>query len=393
MQRGGIMIRISQGREPNIRTGDAAWHAQAVSRSGTGQHLFIVCLIGLALVSGFLFVRRERAYEEASRSEIIARDAEQEPVVAAVDSAQLAETQPLALPGETAASEESPIYAQIDGYVSKWFVNIGDHVHRGEILATLETEQLDAELAVAEAKLKIDIAQAGIKQARLNSDRAPDDSERKPTSRAKPHLTGGVAEIADVDGEAEWIASRARVAVQQAEVDRLAAMAEFKVVKAPYDGTIVRRQIQAGMHVTAEPVGSEAPLYEIAKDGPIRILVRVPRSATGVFLTQTPTGVITSDYRPDLRIEAKVSRTARKICPRSGTLLVEIDVPESNRQLIPGMNVFVTFEPGDGANVQDKDRQGSDSHSRSGSSGRGRDSAPSQQEPTDGSTIYRNPLG
>ena len=147
------------------------------------------------------------------------------------------------------------------------------------------------------------------------------------------------------------------------------------------------------MHVTAEPVGSAAPLYEIAKDGPIRILVRVPRSATGAFLTQTPTGVITSDHRPDLRIEAKVSRTARKICPRSGTLLVEIDVPESNRQLIPGMNVFVTFEPDGGANVKDKDRQGSDSHSRSGSSGRGRDLAPSQQGPTDGSTVYRNPLG
>jgi RND family efflux transporter MFP subunit len=389
------MIRIPQGREPNIRTGDVASHAQAVSRSGTGQHLFIVCLIGLALVSGFLFVRRERAYEEASRSELIARDAEQEPVVAAVDSAQLVEAQPLALPGETAASEESPIYARIDGYVSKWFVNIGDHVHKGEILATLETEQLDAELALAEAKLKIDLAkidlaQAGIKQARLNSDKAPDDSERKPTSPAKLHLTGGVA---DVDAEAEWIASRARVAVQQAEVDRLAAMAEFKVVKAPYDGTIVRRQIQAGMHVTVEPVGNAAPLYEIAKDGPIRILVRVPRSAIGVFLTQTMTGVITSYHRPDLRIEAKVSRTAREICPRSGTLLVEIDVPDSNRELIPGMNVLVTFELDGGANVQDKDRQDSDSHPRSGSSGRGRDLAPSQQEPTDGSTIYRNSLG
>ena len=387
------MIRIPQGREPNIRTGDVASHAQAVSRSGTGQHLFIVCLIGLALVSGFLFVRRERAYEEASRSEIIARDAELEPVAAAADSAQLAEAQPLALPGETAASEESPIYARIDGYVSKWFVNIGDHVHKGEILATLETGQLDAELALAEAKLKIDLAQAGVKQARLNSDKAPDDSERKPTSPAKPHLTGGVAEVADVDAKAEWIASRARVAVQQAEVDRLAAMAEFKVVKAPYDGTIVRRQIQAGMHVTAALVGNAAPLYEIAKDGPIRILVRVPRSATGVFLTQTLTGVITSDDRPDLRIEAKVSRTAREICSRSGTLLVEIDVPDSNRELIPGMNVLVTFELDGGANVQDKDRQDSVSHPRSGPSGRGRDLAPSQQEPTDGSTIYRNPLG
>jgi RND family efflux transporter MFP subunit len=317
----------------------------------------------------------------------------QEPIVAGVDSAQLAEAQPLALPGETAASEESPIYARIDGYVSKWFVNIGDHVHKGEILATLETGQLDAELALAEAKLKIDLAQAGVKQARLNSDKAPVDSERKPTSPTKPHLTGGVAEVADVDAEAEWIASRARVAVQQAEVDRLAAMAEFKVVKAPYDGTIVRRQIQAGMHVTAEPVGSAAPLYEIAKDGPIRILVRVPRSATGVFLRQTPTGVITSDDRPDLRIEAKVSRTAREICPRSGTLLVEIDVPDSNRELIPGMNVLVTFELDGGANVQNKDRQDPDSNPRSGSSGRGRDLAPSQQEPTDGSTIYRNRLG
>jgi RND family efflux transporter MFP subunit len=391
MQRGGIMIRIPQGREPNIRTGDVASHTQAVSRSGAGQHLFIVCLIGLALVSGFLFVRRERAYEEASRSEIIARDAEQEPVVAAIDSAQLAEAQTLALPGETAASEQSPIYPRIDGYVSKWFVNIGDHVHKGEILATLETGQLDADLALAEAKLKIDLAQAGVKQARLNSDKAPDDSERKPTSPTKPHLTGGVAEVADA--EAERIAARARVAVQQAEVDRLAAMAEFKVVKAPYDGTIVRRQIQAGMHITAEPVGNAAPLYEIAKDGPIRILVRVPRSATGVFLTQTPTGVITSDHRPDLRIEAKVSRTAREICPISGTLLVEIDVPDSNRELIPGMNVLVTFELDGGANVQAKDRQDPDSHPRSGSSGRGRDLAPSQQEPTDGSTIYRNPLG
>ena len=143
---------------------------------------------------------------------------------------------------------------------------------------------------------------------------------------------------------AELNAARAQVLLDQAQVDRLTALTNFKRVQAPFDGVITERQIDLGNLVTAGSTANTSPLYKLSKDDPIRVFVHAPQRAAAQLMEVGTPSMITRSDEPNQPIEGKVTRTAKAINPRSRTLLVEIDLPNPKLTLVPGLYVQVGFE-------------------------------------------------
>jgi RND family efflux transporter MFP subunit len=304
----------------------------------------IAAAFAIALAIGFLFTHHKNATSEARLASSSRQDAMEEPRVDVVTVTSPTATRPLVLPGETAAWYESTIYARVSGYVDKWFVDIGDPVKAGETLATIDTPELDAELLAAKAKLKASEAQVAVKQAQ--ADFAKTTYERW---RGSPKGVVSEQEREDkkansAEAVAELNAAQAQVGLAQADVDRLSAFEQFKQVKAPFDGTIVQRRIDIGNLVTAGSTASTTPLYQVTQDDPMRVFVDAPQSVAPQLMKPGELAVITSNDQRNQRFEGKVTRSAKAINPRARTLRVEIDLPNPDHALVPGMYVQVSFE-------------------------------------------------
>jgi len=264
-------------------------------------------------------------------------------LVDAVEVRPAASGPSLTLPGETHAWYESTIYARVTGYVAKWNVDIGDHVHKGQILAELETPELDAQLVAAQAKLKATQADVQVREAEA-------EFARTTYARWREAPKGVVSEQEREDKKAEFngavarlAAARAHVALDQADVDRFAAFEKFKRVTAPYDGTIIERRIDIGNLVTAGSSSGTMSLYRMAQDDPMRIWVDVPQTAAGDLMkVGVPVGVVTNQV-PSRRFEGRIARTAEAVNSQARTFRVEIDVPNSSRTLVSGMYVQAVF--------------------------------------------------
>jgi len=303
--------------------------------AATGRRLKILAIsIFIILIAGFLLVHHERAGHEDEIAKLTKEIANTPPVVDAVIVQKSPASASLTLPGATAAWYESVIYARVDGYVGKWYADIGDHITKGQVLATLETPELDAELVAAQAKLKA--SQALVEFTKSTYERWKDSPK------------GVVSEQERESKKADYDRAVAQMGLDQAEVDRYMAMIAFKQVTAPYDGIITERHIDIGNLVTAGSTANTTPLYRIVQDDPIRIFVDVPQSAAqdidGKLVAH-----ITANNIPGRVYEGKVTRTANAINTQTRTLLVEVDIPNSDHTLVSGMYVDVTFSiPNDG---------------------------------------------
>jgi RND family efflux transporter MFP subunit len=300
--------------------------------------------VALALAVGFVFVHYRRTTSEAHLASMTKQEALEKPRVDVVAVGPPSGTQALVLPGETAAWYTSTIYARVSGYVGKWFVDIGDHVKKGQILATIETPEIDAELNAAQAKLKASEAQVLVKQAQQ-------EFAKTTYERWKNSPKGVVSEQEREDKKAqnavaisELNAAQAQVGLDQAEVDRLTALEGFKKVTAPFDGIITERHIDLGNLVTAGSTAATSPLYQITQDDPIRIFVDAPQSTVAQLMPVGTPAAIRVDYLPNQRFEGTVTRTAESVNPQARTLRVEIDIPNPKRELVPGTYVDVTFK-------------------------------------------------
>jgi RND family efflux transporter MFP subunit len=311
---------------------------------GTGRRMLrIAGVIAIGLAVGFFFVHRQKMEAEARLADATSKSASEAPAVDVVTIAPAVGAQSLTLPGETAAWDATTIYARVNGYVAKWFVDIGDTAKAGERLATIETPELDAELGAAKAKLNASVAQVVVKQAQADFATTTDERWRDSPKGVVSDQERESKKAGSAEANAELNAARAQVALQQADVDRLTALTQFKEVKAPFDGTIVERKIDIGNLVTAGSTASTSPLYRISKDDPMRIFVHAPQSAAALLMGPDVNAVITCNDLPGKHFEGKVARTAKAVNPQSRTLRVEVDIPNPDHVLVPGMYVQVAF--------------------------------------------------
>ena len=223
------------------------------------------------------------------------------------------------LPGQTQPYTEAPIFAQTTGYLKKWDFDIGARVKAGDILAEIDTPQVDQDLNQAKANLRQ--AQAALDLSLVTFKRDRDLLERKVIAQQ------------DFDTASSDLHSKeATVNANAAAVSRLQALEDFKIVKAPFDGIVTRRNTDIGQIVNS---GSGTPLFDVAQVSPLRIYVNVPETMAGYVRVGGPANVTFNEF-PGQKFSGQVVRTAQAIEPASRTLLTEIDVANDSGQLFPG---------------------------------------------------------
>lgn len=251
--------------------------------------------------------------------------------------------QNLVLPGETAAWFESTIYARVNGYVSKWLVDIGDHVKKGQVLAVIETPELDAELEAARAQLKSSEAQVGARKAEAEFSKSTNERWRDSPKGVVSEQERESKKADYESSEARLYSAKAQVSLDKSKVDQYSALTEFKQVKAPFDGTITQRRIDVGNLVTAGSGSTTTPMYRMAQTDPLRIFVEVPQSAAGELMNNgVPAQIRATGALGDV-FSGKIARSAESINPQARTMRVEVDMPNADHKLIPGMYVTVAF--------------------------------------------------
>ncbi len=316
----------------------------AAVRRGTGRRLGVsVGVIVVLLAAAFVVVHSARSRSSDELATATREIASQPPTVVAVPASRAAASASLSLPGTTAAWYESTIYARVSGYVGKWFVDIGDRVKKGQVLATIETPEIDAELISAQAKLKSAQAEVGVRQAQA-------DFAKTTYQRWRDSPKGVVSEQereskkADYDSAvAQLNAAQADVNTDKGEVERLLALTQFKQVVAPYDGTITERHIDIGNLVTAGSTTATSALYRMSQDDPIRVFVDVPQAAASDMTVGLPASVAVRGM-PGHPFAGRITRTAEALDPNARTLRVEVDIPNADGSLVPGLYADVDFQ-------------------------------------------------
>lgn len=311
----------------------------------TGQRLQRAALgVAIVLVAAFLIVFGVRTYYAYRLAKDTAKASAAVPIVEMIKVRGTDANGLLTLPGETAAWYESTIFARVSGFVASWHADIGDHVKAGEVLALIDTPELDAELQAAQAKLEVARAQVKVKEAdaafaATTYERWRDSPKGVVSDQEREDKKAG-----DSAATAQLAAARAQVNLDQADVDRLAAFEQFKKVSAPYAGTIIERRIDIGNLVTAGSSAGNTPLYRMAQDDPIRVFVDVPQSAEPQLMKNGVAGQLLLDDSSGTTISGHISRTSEAINPQARTFRVEMDLPNPNRRLVPGLYVQVAFQ-------------------------------------------------
>jgi multidrug efflux system membrane fusion protein len=263
---------------------------------------------------------------------VLANETEQEsiPSVAVTHPKPEASDEELVLPGTLQAYEESPIYARTNGYLLHWFKDIGSPIKKGELLAQIDTPEIDQELLQARATRQQILAQMDL--AKINADRYT--SLRKTDSVSQ--------EEADQQASGYQQAT-ANLAAADANVRRLEELESFKRVYAPFNGVLTRRNVDPGFLINAGGSGRE--MFDISRVDPLRVFVSVPQNyAPGIHDGLESTVVL--QEHPDQKFKGVVARTARAIDTTTRTLLTEVDVPNPENKLLAGSLGEVHFKVG-----------------------------------------------
>jgi multidrug efflux system membrane fusion protein len=237
--------------------------------------------------------------------------------------------QELILPSTLQAYTESPIYARTNGYLARWYKDIGSHVEKGQLLADIETPEIDQELMQAHASSS---------QAEAQMDLAKTSAERWETLRKMD----AVAQQETDEKTSGYTQGKAALAAATANVRRLEQLESFKHVYAPFAGVITKRNTDIGALINAGNSGSNQELFVVAQLSPIRVYVDVPE----IYAPSVRAGVnstIELTSLPGQHFSGKVVRTADSIDPGTRTLRTEIDVPNGDGRLFPGSYAQVHF--------------------------------------------------
>ena len=296
-------------------------------KGGTGRLLgwSSVLFLVLLLIGAYAFLQRR------SERRVLAEQTEQLAVldVAVVHATPLGGNSDLVLPGNIQPYVDSPIYARTNGYVKKWYKDIGSHVNQGDLLAEIDTPEVDAELAQAKADLST--AQANLKLAGVTAERYQGLLKSDAVSKQ---------EVDNFNGD--LAAKQAMVQSAEANLKRLEELEAFKRVYAPFTGTITQRNIDPGVLINAG-ASSAKPMFNLAQTDPLRVYISVPQSYAPDMHAGLKACLELNEF-PGRQFCGQVVRTSDAVDPGTRTLLTEVDVPNSSGTLLQGEYAQVHFD-------------------------------------------------
>ncbi len=305
--------------EPNSNPSSPA-PASAPRRAFRGAILAAAVLLPLILAAGFVprwLHGRTLARETADLAV---------PTVMAVSPEPGKAQSGMPVPAEVEAWIESPVYARASGYVRRWAADIGAEVKQGDLLAEIETPELDQELD----RTRHELAQA---EASL--------SIAAITARRYAELvkTASVSEQDNAEKQADLALRSAQTKAAQANLKRLQELKGFARVTAPFAGTVTARKVDVGDLITA---GGSRELFRLAQTGKLRVYAQVPQ-AMAASITPGQMADVLIPEKPNQVFKAKVARTSGAIAPASRTLLVELELDNSRGEILAGSFAQVRF--------------------------------------------------
>jgi RND family efflux transporter MFP subunit len=277
--------------------------------------LGLTALFVVAFFVGWIPLHRRQAliYAESREQEAA------QPRVEVIEVVRSTRDSKLELPGSIEALTEAPILARANGYIKRRIVDIGDRVEAGQLVAEIEEPELDAQLAQARADLST--AQANVKLAGITAERYQELLKTDAVSKQ------------DVDNyNGDYAAKQAMVESAAANVKRLQEMESFKSVYAPFSGVITLRNVDVGALVNA----GNTLLFRVAQTSTLRTYINVPQADSDSVHRGQPARLSVSNL-PGRSFTGTVARTSDSLDPTSRTLLVEVQVPNPDGLLLPGM--------------------------------------------------------
>lgn len=277
--------------------------------------MFVLILIGLRIQAAIALRKQTR---EAAIT-----------VVATMVAKQETGTEQLILPGNMWAWHEAPIFARSDGYIQNWFVDIGSRVKAGDLLALIETPELDAQERQAAADLKTAIANNNLAQT---------------TAKRWLNLlkTDSVSKQETDEKVSSAQALQAAMFSAKANLQRLNELVGFQRVIAPFDGVITARATDIGDLINSGSSTTARPLFRIAQTDPIRIYVKIPQNFAARIKPNMMVSLHLAEH-PHQEFSAKLLDTANAIDPTTRTLLAQFTAENKTGELLPGGYTEVWF--------------------------------------------------
>jgi RND family efflux transporter MFP subunit len=300
-------------------------------------------IVALTLIGAFAAASSPRIRHERDLAAAAERETGAPPRRAVATVRRGAPDSERELPGNAVADFTAAIYGRTNGYLKRWLFDIGDHVRAGQLMAEIATPEVDAQLEEAKATL----LQSKANLLKLQADEVYARAEE---GRYRPLLQRGAATQEAYDQKlatwkvdvAEIAAMEATIKVNEADIQRLSALQSFEKVTAPFDGIVTARNVDPGDLITSDNPSTERQLFHVDQIDPLRVFVDVPQ----VFSTDVKPRQKAVLYRredPNKQYEGTVTRTANALDPNTRTLRTQVNVPNPNGALLPGMYLQVKF--------------------------------------------------
>jgi len=294
-----------------------------MSRVAIWAPLLIVLALAIALTFGiWRHVQEKRKQQEFARKTA-------EVSVEYVSVKHDDKPHELVLPGNIAAVEEATIYARANGYIKRWLVDIGARVTSGQLLAEIETPELEQQLAQAVGTLKQ--SQANFEIARITAQRWKELFDQKVVSKQE-----------NDEKQTTFEAAAASLTAAKANVGQLQQLVAFNQVTAPFSGTITTRRIDVGALVSAGSGTAGTPLFSLARTDPVEIYVRVPEESAPLIQDGMAAKIVVQELK-QREFVGRVVRNSRALDFQSRTLLTEVEIQNHEGTLLAGMYAQVKF--------------------------------------------------
>jgi RND family efflux transporter MFP subunit len=310
------MTEPSQNQPPQPEAHQPGKPAPPSSKHGLLFLVVAIIVVIIVVIAGVVPRMRAKA---ALRKET---DKSAVPTVDVIQPKQGAPHQEIVLPGNIQAFTDAPIYARTNGYLKKWYVDIGARVKAGQLLAEIDTPEVDQQLQSARADLNT--AQANSNLAQITSKRYEDLKNTDSVSKQ------------DVDNaNGDFAAKKATENSSAFNVKRLEDTKAFQNIYAPFDGVITARNTDVGQLIDQGSSSTQKELFHIAAIKTLRVYINVPQQYS-IAAKPGLTADLTLGEYPGRRFQGTLVRTANSIDVASRTLLVEVDVNNSTGELLPG---------------------------------------------------------